>query len=1392
MSVLIGIWSSMIRFYLVFIFFLMLPLSLYPQYRDIKFDHITVEEGLSSNRVTCILQDRRGFMWFGTENGLHKYDGYKFKIYKPDPSDPGSLSHSFISSIFEDSNENIWIGTYGGGLNKFDRDNEEFINYQNDPKNPNSLSNNFVSAICQSSADSGNALWIGTLWGGLNKLDLQTGKFYQYFTEHRKISEINANGISSICSDQKGILWIGTDISGLINLDPQTENFTNYIADSADKGGLCDNRIRSLFVDKLNNIWIGTVKGLNKFDRKKNEFTRYIKNTGNDRSLSHNNVRAIYEDKQEDLWIGTPYGLNLYNKKTGEFTRFNSNENDLSCISHDYITNIYEDRSGIIWIATHGGINKINPTTKKFNHVQVEIKNSVKASVNSIRCIQEDIVDRRLIWIGTAGAGLIRYNRESKKFEQIYGENETVFVRSLYQSPLFSGSIWIATWGSGLIKIDKSTKRSPRKVFWFKNPNFKVTNHISTIYRLSEDKVLLGTGLGFYQFNLATNEYFGFLPEAGNPNSLNHPNVSAICWDRSGALWIGVYGNGLNKLKLPLGVADLKKTNGKFVHYKNNPDDDRSISSNTITVIYQAQNGIIWIGTLDGGLNKLVSGTDEGSNTVREEFIHYREKDGLASDDIVGILEDDNGNLWISTKNGLSRFNPENETFTNYDKGDGLQSNEFNRFAYFKNNRGELYFGGINGFNHFWPASIKENPTLPAVAITDFQIFNKSVKPNPDSHINKSISESNEINLNYDQTVFTFEFAALEYTNPIKNKYAYKMEGIDPDWVYTDASRRFATYTHLDPGDYIFRVRASNNDGIWNEIGTSVRIIITPPWWRTTIAYILYILAGFGLIYSIQRYELNRQRLKYNLKIEQMEAEKLKEVDRMKSRFFANISHEFRTPLTLISGPVERLLNQVQEFKLTEDLKRIKNNAKRMNDLVEMYLDLSRLESGNLSLQKDEIDIIPVVKSVFVSFKSMAESARIELEFETSLASAICNVDKEKFELIMINLLSNAIKFTPQGGKINIYVGKISDTKQLVIRVRDTGIGIPNDQRGKIFNRYYQVGNEINRRVSGTGIGLAIVKELVKMHNGNIIVESELGKGTIFTVTISATHLKKLTIKEIIQPASKPEKVQKDLQIKNPKRKSLNRELILIVEDDHQMSNYIKSHIEENFNTVLAGSGKEGFEVALRNNPDLIVSDVMMPEMDGFELCKKLKGDFRTSHIPVILLTAKTGEPDMLKGLQDGADNYLKKPFKSIELLTRIKNLVENRKRLHRKFQTERQMELKELNITSSDEKFMEKCRQIMERHISDPEYSVERFAGELNISRVQLHRKLKALTGLSATQFVNICRLKKAATLLESGFGNISEIAYECGFSNPSYFAKSFKKKFNISPKQHLQKSNM
>ena len=766
---------------------------------------------------------------------------------------------------------------------------------------------------------------------------------------------------------------------------------------------------------------------------------------------------------------------------------------------------------------------------------------------------------------------------------------------------------------------------------------------------------------------------------------------------------------------------------------------------------------------------------------------------------IFGILEDEHENLWLSTNKGISKFNPITGLFRNYDVRDGLQSNEFNQGAYHQSKSGNMFFGGINGITKFHPDSVKDNPHIPPIVITDFQLFNKPVligidTSNNRSILKKSITETEEIELFYDDNVISFEFAALDFHIPEKNKYAFIMEGFDRDWTYTDANRRFVTYTNLDPGVYTFRVKGSNNDGVWNEKGTALKIIITPPWWATWWAYTLYGLFAVVLFSTSTRFYLNRQRLRHQLELELEHSEKLEEVNQMKSRFFANISHEFRTPLTLILGPTESIIKDTSKEEIKKKAGTIKRNANRLLNLINQLLDLSKLEAGKLKLKASCGNIVSFVKGIAMSFESVGERRDILLKMKTTNNEIEVYFDKEKMEKILTNLFSNAFKFTPEGGKITVVINE-RDDKFVEIKVKDTGIGIPEKELPKLFDRFYQVDSSHTREREGTGIGLALTKELVELHRGSIKVESKEGKWTEVTVTLPLGK-EHLLPDEIVEADESPDEkkilVEEEdtltsLQLEKPLPEDFDKDktIILVVEDNADVREFIKESLEGEYQVEEAVNGEQGVRKAESIIPDLIVSDIMMPKMDGYDLTKKLKNDEKTSHIPIILLTAKTEQESKLEGLATGADDYLVKPFDTEELLIRIKNIINTRRKLHKKFSKGEYIlpRGEEKKLRSIDEHFMNKVIEVIEQHISEEEFSIEEFGNEVGMSRSQLHRKLKALSGKSASRYIRSVRLTRAKTMIIDQKGNISEIAYSVGFSSPAYFTKCFKDEYGYPP---------
>jgi len=713
------------------------------------------------------------------------------------------------------------------------------------------------------------------------------------------------------------------------------------------------------------------------------------------------------------------------------------------------------------------------------------------------------------------------------------------------------------------------------------------------------------------------------------------------------------------------------------------------------------------------------------------------------------------------------------------------------------------------------------NPHLPDVRITDFKVFNKSVSPGKNSPLQKSISYCRDIKLSYTQSVFSFEFAALEFTSPAKNQYAYMMDGVDPDWVFVDASKRYATYTNLDPGEYLFRVKASNNDGVWNEEGTTINVVILPPWWKTYLAYVIYLLILSVGIIGTWRYQLKRIRVNHQLEIEHLKAEKLQEIDHLKSRFFANISHEFRTPLTLILGPIQSILAKIRDADIKNDLKIIMRNARGLENLVNQLLDLSRLEAGKMNIEVQELDIIPLLRKLVLAFTSQAERKAISLKFRSASKSLMAYIDEDKIEKIINNLLSNAFKFTPENGEMVVLVCRgeaFSDkygnndrfiswnasplrsspqqSKILSIIVSNTGSIIPADKINKIFDRFYQVDDSFTSNYGGTGIGLSLVKELVELHHGTIITQST-GKATVFKLQVPVNR-DQYTEDEIIEIIPKKEDVKsgeipEELLVSDissnesdqkPRQISYQEmPLILLIEDNSDMRQYIRDNLKDCYRLIEAEDGQQGWKLVHKNIPDLIVSDIMMPKMDGYQVCEKIKANVQTSHIPVILLTARAEIRDKIKGLETGADDYIPKPFSIEELNIRIKNLIEQRKHLRDRFSREALFGIKDIALTQHDEKFLQDTMEIINEYIDDPRLTVQKLGDTIGMSRMALHLKLKALTGQSPHSFIRLLRLKKAALLLKLKTANVTEVAYEVGFKNLSHFAKAFKEQFGETP---------
>lgn len=1376
--------SPLLLFFLVFL----IVLPNYPQQDILRFKKLTSNDGLSQNFISAIYQDKNGFMWFGTKDGLNRYDGYEFKVYRHNPFDTNSLSGNFISTLFEDSKGRLWIAS--NALDLFIPETDAFKRI---------------------------------------KLKLPATK---------NDSTININRITSITEDKNGLIWLGTN-DGLISYDPQTESSRVYYQKQDLNVSLSDNLILSLSSDDSLLI-IGTQNGmkllnLDSIKKNKIEYGKILHADAKEVLTSKRTILSQFRASSNIIYAGTPAGLVKINLSTRESEFIPYKGYSFFPFWLNRILSITQDKNGNLWLACSGGLVVYNPVRNSFKYYFHNPKNDQSLSLNSLISLYTDRGGK--IWIGTAGKGINLFDQNRKEFSLYNGlVDREPFKTSFSVSAILSDSqnyLWIAS-QQKLFRLDRAAGEYKRI-----NLIYGPEGEITSVLEDNKQNIWVSLSGGLHKISDAGRRITHYSPNPSNPNSLKDIFVRLLFIDSRGNLF------ALNSGYL----SRFNEESNSFTHYELNFTEDKNLTQ-VIRYIYETQDGSLWFGWYEGlvkynletqkkiiythqpGNNKSISnnevlticedpvqpkkylwvGTQGGGlsrlNLQDDTFTNFSVKDGLPNNVVYGILSSGN-ELWLSTNNGLCRVTTDKygtPAFRNYDITDGLQGNEFNTGAYSKSLSGEMFFGGLNGVNAFFPSDIRDNIYIPPVVLTELKFLKGAYDEESDLQLQiNTVINNSEVTIPYSQNSFTVQFAALDYTATEKNRYMYKLKPIHNNWINLGTQRN-VTFTELGSGEYELIVKGSNNDGIWNEEGAVLKIIITPPFWQTTWAYGLYAVLLILLLYVIRRYELSRVRLKNSLKLESFETQKLKELDEMKSGFFANISHEFRTPLTLILGPAEQLeQNETDEYK-KEKLHTIKRSANRLLRLINQILDLSKLEKGKTKLNCEEGDLVGFMKGITMSFSSIAERKNISLQLISETTNIQTYFDRDIFEKIFYNLLSNAFKFTPQGGSIELKIyqpasipGNFSANNFCKISVKDSGIGIDENNLPKVFNKFFTVENINGFTEQGSGIGLALVKELVELHKGNITVESKIKEGSTFTVSIPVgkdflleDEIAKVKTEDIYISESRvnefidEEILQVEPENSNDDEKSADDQLIaLIVEDNPDLRKYIATNLQSDYKILEASTGKEGCEKAIEIIPDIIISDIMMPEMDGYSLCKKLKADERTSHIPIILLTARAGEKDKLSGLETGADDYLTKPFSSKELSLRVRNLIEIRQTLRKKFSSSLVIKPKDIATGSVDKLFLEKAIKVVEKNISNDKFSVEEFSSEMNLSHSQLHRKLKALINQSAIQFIRSIRMQRALELLQSNSGNVSEIAWMVGFGDPSYFTKTFSKHFGYLPSE-------
>ena len=1356
---------------------LLYVLTVYSQPVQYPFSRLDVSNGLSHNQVLSILKDAKGFMWFGTASGLNRYDGYTFKVFRHRENDSTSLNDDLIVKIQEGPDNKFWINTRSG-QSIFDpvveKANSNVMAYCRQLGLP-------AAPVTRIVKDKQQHYWFAQTGSALSLYDPATHTVRRFARERGKTTTPD---IADITTDSKGILWV-------MYMDGFLEGYnTASAAVIFRKANLLNTsevfKYR-LFADADNDLWFYTdafPQGIFCYNTTRNTMQHYHSDAAQGR-LNTNLVTGVQQDNHGIIWICTDHGgVNLLNKQTGAISYIQNKAEDPKSLSLNSITAICRDNTGIIWLGTYKkGINYYHENIIKFPVYRNVLSDMRSLPFDDVNRFVED--DKGNLWIGTNGGGLIYYDRLAQSYRTF--RHSATNTNSISNDVIVSlcidheKKLWIGSYYGGLDCYD-----GKKFINYKSNPADTTSlsdNNIWEIYEDAQQRLWVGTLSG--GLNLFDRQKKTFFRYRQGPQRLNSNYIAALTEDTEGNLWIGTE-SGIN-------VMD-KKTGG-FRYYVHDSKDARSLSNNSVTALLKDSRGRMWATTRDG-LNLFDKAT--GS------FMHFTQSNGLSDNNVLTLMEDDAHTLWLGTANGISRAFIQNDAgkmfllqFRNYDERDGLQGREFNENAALKTKRGELIFGGANGFNIIDPKMIAHNTVVPDVVLTDLRVFDKNPKPgeviNKRVLLNTTISDTKEITLKYYENIFSLEFAALNYSNPEKNQYAYKLEGFNNDWLTTDGTQRKVTYTNLDPGTYTFRVKASNGDGVWNEEGAALQITVLPPFWKTIPAFIIYALLAVAILIIARRITIQRAHMRFQLAQQKKEAERVHELDLLKLKFFTNVSHEFRTPLSLIMAPVEKMLKHSHEPEQKKQFQLIYRNARRLLALVNQLLDFRKLEMQELRLYPSVGDIVSFVKEISHSFSDMAGNKNINFSFTSEIESLQISFDPDKLERILFNLLSNAFKFTSEHGTIQVILDLQQQiaggifSKYVAIKVKDSGIGIPAEEHDKIFERFFQHDTPGSILNQGSGIGLAISKEFVRLHQGTISVQSEPGKGTCFIVLLPVTQTMAVAEDEPAPP------IEENLQEEEAKSEKTARRkpVILIVDDNEDIRFYLKDNLRRNYTVYEAVNGAEGLEKTHSHNPDLVVSDVMMPVMDGMELCRKIKHDKQTSHIPVILLTARSAAEPKLEAFQVGANDYVTKPFSFEMLQSRIKNLLAQQEAMRKLFQKQLEVNPTEISITSVDEQFIRQSLEEVEKNISDPEFSVEDLSRALHMSRVALYKKLLALTGKSPLDFIKTIRLKRAAQLLEKSQQTVSEIAYEVGFNNPKYFARTFRKEFGVLPSEYAAKKS-
>ncbi|MBO9202928.1 MULTISPECIES: hybrid sensor histidine kinase/response regulator transcription factor [Niastella] len=1318
-------------FSILFVFCLLL--CLYGNSQQLLFRNYTVADGLSSNTVRAIKQDDQGFMWFGTKNGVSRFDGYQFKLYQFKKDNPASLGNNFIHAIEKADSTHLWIGTENG-IYILDLQTERFEPLPE-------LEGKVVFDLLK---DKAGAIWITTRLHGLYRYT-PTDKKMLHLEHKEQAKTLSSDVLTKLALDNNGNLWIGTYGNGLDVLDTKTMEVTNY----DNTKGVNSNFIIALYKDQQGKIWAGTMNGgVCVYDPATRLFKTYNKTSKP--AINDDIVRSICQASPGIVYIGTEKGLNVLNEATGNIASCTNDPADPLSISDNSVYSIYPDRTGIVWVGTFfGGVSYFKEKGSAFE-LYYPTGNANSLSGRAVSCFLEDAPGK--FWIGTEDGGLNYFNTKDKSFRQypflpkqqkLSYHNIHVLMRDK------KGLLWIGLFAGGINVYDAATGKVKQYKHQIDDAHSLNSDNVFSLYEDKEGEIWVGTDRGLNWYD-AANDRFVEYTRPGVHNTI----VYDMYEDASKNMWFATYNNGLHILNKRTGEwQSITTGNG-------------GLTTNKLTCLHDDNNGNVWVGTDGGGLHRI--------NRQTKQVTVYDKAKGINANVIYSVLEDDEGQLWVSTNDGIYSLHMSTGKVKHFTHKDNLQSRQFNYKAGYKAFDGNLLMGGVKGFNMFNPLAIGKDTQNNKVIITAFQLFNKEVPVSTDGPLQQSINYTGKVSLSHDQSVFSFEFAGVNFSTPEKVRYAYKMEGFDTGWNYVNDERK-ATYTNLSPGTYRFLVKATADDNNWNSEPASVKVVIRPPFYRSTLAYVIYVLLFIASLYWAFYYVENYHRRKNQARLEKMKVKEEQEFYARKIEFFTVMAHEIRTPLSLIMAPLERLLslNKWQAAE-QEQLQLMEENSNRLMSLVNQLLDFRRIESDAYTIHKEEVEVVSLVQSLYSRFSSLPYQKGVEFSMSTRVNRLEVQADPEVLNKVVSNLLINAFKFTRTKVTISIndlVTGEDGRTR-FSVTVEDDGIGISASDSKHIFKKFFTTtsGNYEYHNLGGSGIGLALAAALAEKHGGQLLVESKEGVKTAFTL--------ELPYESISNTSHAEEELVAD---------AADKLTVLVAEDDDKLLDFIaKSLRADGFAVEKATNGKEALQVLEQKAIDLILSDVMMPELSGFELCRVIKNNVNYSHIPFIILTAKSNTEAELEGLQAGADAYITKPFKWKHVVAIVKNLLESRERLRLKFSEQPAVNAEVLTTNTRDKEFMERIMAIIEQRMTDPQLSVEELSKELAMSRSNLHKKLKILSGMGPNELIRLIRLKHAAKLLTKQQHTVAEVAYLSGFSSPSYFTKCFQQQFKVGPKEY------